>query len=125
MKGGKQAPWFLMKGGKQAPVCGSCVSRHVPPQASLAFSSLLASGFPQCTLNRFAAAAAAAAAAAVALVFAQVGPMDIGLAAFTGRLGSLADRIVPCGPKQAQRSKQDWVNELRRRLQPVVRNVKA
>jgi hypothetical protein len=102
-------------------LCGSCVSRHVSPQASLAFSSLLASGFPQCTLNRFPAAAAAA----VALVFAQVGPMDIGLAAFTGRLGSLADRIVPCGPKQAQRSKQDWVNELRRRLQPVVRNIKA
>jgi hypothetical protein len=50
--------------------------------------------------------------------------MDIGLAVFTGRLGWLADRIVPCGPKQAARSKQEWVQELQRRLQPVVRRAK-
>lgn len=59
-----------------------------------------------------------------ALVFAQIGPMDVGLAVFTGRLGWLADRIVPCGPKQAARSKQEWVKELQRRLQPVVRSAK-
>lgn len=40
---------------------------------------------------------------------------------FTGRLGWLADRVVPCGPKQAARTKQEWVALLQRRLQPVVR----
>lgn len=54
-----------------------------------------------------------------ALVFQGVGFFDVGLAVFTGRLGWLADCIVPCGPKQGSRSKQDWVQLLQRRLQPV------
>jgi len=50
--------------------------------------------------------------------------MDVGLAVFTGRLGWLADRIVPCGPKQAARSKEDWVHELKARLRPCTRTPK-
>jgi hypothetical protein len=60
-----------------------------------------------------------------ALVFAHIGPMDVGLAVFTGRLGHLADHIVPCGPKQAARSKEAWVQELKRRLQPCTRKPKT
>lgn len=58
-------------------------------------------------------------------MFANIGPMDIGLAVFTGRLAHLADRIVPCGPKQAARSREAWVQELRRRLQPCTRKPKT
>lgn len=59
-----------------------------------------------------------------ALCFNGIGYFDIGLAIFTGRLGWLADRIVPCGPKQAARSREDWVALLQRRLQPVVRGAR-
>ncbi|KAF8063047.1 REE1 [Scenedesmus sp. PABB004] len=54
-----------------------------------------------------------------ALVFRGVGFFDVGLAVFTGRLGWLADRVVPCGPRQAARSREEWVALLRRRLEPV------
>lgn len=56
-----------------------------------------------------------------ALAFKGIGFFDVGLAVFTGRLGWLADRIVPCGPKQAARSRQEWVQLLQHRLQPVTR----
>jgi hypothetical protein len=56
-----------------------------------------------------------------ALCFEGIGFFDVGLAVFTGRLEWLADRVVPCGPKQAARGKREWVELMRRRLQPVVR----
>lgn len=56
-----------------------------------------------------------------ALVFEGIGFFDVGLAVFTGRLGWLAERIVPCGPRQAARSRDEWVALLRRRLQPISR----
>jgi hypothetical protein len=56
-----------------------------------------------------------------ALCFEGIGFFDVGLAVFTGRLGWLADRIVPCGPRQAARGHKEWVALLRRRLQPIVR----
>jgi hypothetical protein len=59
--------------------------------------------------------------APAALAFRGIGFFDVGLAVFTGRLGWLADRIVPCGPKQAARSRQEWVQLLQHRLQPVTR----
>jgi len=55
------------------------------------------------------------------LCFEGIGFFDVGVAVFTGRLGWLADRVVPCGPRQARRSREEWVALLRRRLQPVVR----
>jgi hypothetical protein len=57
--------------------------------------------------------------ALAALAFKGIGFFDVGLAVFTGRLGWLADRTVPCGPKQAARSRQEWVQLLQHRLQPV------
>jgi hypothetical protein len=56
-----------------------------------------------------------------ALCFEGIGFLDVGVAVFTGRLGWLADRIVPCGPRQAARSREEWVALLQRRLRPVVR----
>lgn len=56
-----------------------------------------------------------------ALVFEGIGFFDVGLAVFTGRLAWLADRIVPCGPRQAARSREEWVAVLKKRLQPVAR----
>ena len=62
----------------------------------------------------------AAAHATAALVFQGVGFIDVGLAVFAGRLAWLAERhIVPCGPKQAARSTDEWVQLLRARLQPL------
>lgn len=55
------------------------------------------------------------------LCFEGIGFFDVGLAVFTGRLGWLADRVVPCGPRQAARAREEWVALLRRRLQPVSR----
>jgi hypothetical protein len=60
-----------------------------------------------------------------ALVFANIGFFDVGLAVFTGRIEWLAGQIVPCGPRQASRSKEQWVSLLQSRLQPVVRKAKA
>eukprot|EP00879_Flechtneria_rotunda_P006238 GHRR01006557.1.p1 GENE.GHRR01006557.1~~GHRR01006557.1.p1 ORF type:complete len:253 (+),score=90.81 GHRR01006557.1:1174-1932(+) len=54
-----------------------------------------------------------------ALVFQGISFFDVGLAVFTGRLEWLANHIVPCGPCQAGRSKQQWVELLQHRLQPV------
>jgi hypothetical protein len=54
-------------------------------------------------------------------VFHGIGFFDVGVAAFTGRLGWLADHIVACGPRQQARSREEWVGELRRRLAPVHR----
>lgn len=68
---------------------------------------------------------AALVAACAALVFASIGFFDIGVAVFMGQLGWLADHIVPCGPKQAARSREDWMQILQARLQPVVRRTKA
>lgn len=56
-----------------------------------------------------------------ALVFANIGFFDVGVAVFTRRLGWLADRVVPCGPKQARRSREDWVALLQQRLVPTAR----
>ncbi|GBF88896.1 fatty acid desaturase [Raphidocelis subcapitata] len=56
-----------------------------------------------------------------ALCFEGIGFFDVGVAVFTGRLEWLADRVVPCGPKQAARGKREWVELMRRRLQPVQR----
>jgi hypothetical protein len=63
--------------------------------------------------------------APAALCFEGIGFFDVGLAVFTGRLGWLADRVVPCGPKQAARTREEWVALLRRRLQPVARAAAA
>lgn len=57
---------------------------------------------------------------AAALAFHGIGFFDVGVAVFTGRLGWLAERIVPCGPKQRARTTQEWVQLLRSRLAPVV-----
>ena len=57
---------------------------------------------------------------AAALAFAGIGFFDVGLAVFTGRLSWLAEKIVPCGPKQAARSNEQWVALLKERLQPVL-----
>lgn len=54
-----------------------------------------------------------------ALAFHGLGFFDVGLAVFTGRLGFLADHIVPCGPAQAARSREEWIALLQRRLAPV------
>jgi hypothetical protein len=54
-------------------------------------------------------------------VFAGIGFFDVGVAVFSGRLEWLADRIVPCGARQAARSREEWVAVLQRRLQPVKR----
>lgn len=55
-----------------------------------------------------------------ALVFKGIGFFDVGVAVLTRRLGWLADRIVPCGPRQARRSREEWVELLRYRLRPAV-----
>jgi hypothetical protein len=60
-----------------------------------------------------------------ALVFANIGFFDVGLAVFTGRIEWLAGQVVPCGPRQAARSQEQWVSLLQTRLQPVVRKAKA
>mmetsp|Transcript_39615 Transcript_39615/g.88092 ORF Transcript_39615/g.88092 Transcript_39615/m.88092 type:complete len:363 (-) Transcript_39615:628-1716(-) len=57
-----------------------------------------------------------------ALVFRKLGFFDVGLNVFLGRLGFLADHIVPCGPRQAQRTKEEWVEVLRERLKPIKRD---
>ncbi len=54
-----------------------------------------------------------------ALVFHSLGFFDIGVAVFTGRLGYLADHIVPCGPRQVTRTREEWIALLKRRLRPV------
>lgn len=36
---------------------------------------------------------------------------------FTGQLHRLAGHVVPCGPRQAARSREQWVQLLRHRLQ--------
>ncbi len=54
-----------------------------------------------------------------ALVFHSLGFFDVGLAVFTGRLAYLARHIVPCGPRQAARTHEQWVEVLRERLRPV------
>lgn len=54
-----------------------------------------------------------------ALVFKYVGVFDVGLNVFLGRLDYLAKFIVPCGPKQAARTHQEWVALMKHRLQPV------
>ena len=59
-----------------------------------------------------------------ALVFANIGFFDVGLAVFTGRLGWLAEHIVPCGPLQAKRNHDDWVCLLQQRLMPAERKAK-
>jgi hypothetical protein len=61
---------------------------------------------------------------AAALVFEGIGFFDVGMAVFSGRLGWLAGRIVPCGARQAARSRDEWVALLQRRLQPVQRKSK-
>ena len=53
-------------------------------------------------------------------MFCGIGVFDVGLAVFAGKLDWLADHVVPCGPRQAARSKQEWVQLLQHRLQPVV-----
>ncbi|GFR48554.1 hypothetical protein Agub_g10453 [Astrephomene gubernaculifera] len=54
-----------------------------------------------------------------ALVFRGIGFFDVGLMVFTGQLDRLASYIVPCGPKQRARSREEWVALLRYRLQPA------
>jgi hypothetical protein len=54
-------------------------------------------------------------------VFRTIHFFDVGLAVFTGRLDWLAEHVVPCGPRQATRSQQQWVDLMRRRLEPVSR----
>ncbi|PNH03607.1 Pumilio 3 [Tetrabaena socialis] len=53
--------------------------------------------------------------------FQGVGFFDVGVMAFTGQLEKLAGHIVPCGPKQGGRSREEWVALLRHRLRPAVR----
>ncbi len=61
--------------------------------------------------------------ATAALTFKGIGFFDVGVAVFTGRLGWLADRVVPCGERQAGRSREEWVQLLRERLRPVTKLV--
>jgi hypothetical protein len=56
-------------------------------------------------------------------VFRKIHFFDVGLAVFTGRLEWLAEHIVPCGPRQASRSRAEWVALMRERLRPVRRPV--
>lgn len=53
------------------------------------------------------------------LVFHTLGFFDVGLNVFLGRLDYLAGYIVPCGPRQAQRTRKEWVELLSSRLKPV------
>ncbi|GLI64976.1 hypothetical protein VaNZ11_008384 [Volvox africanus] len=54
-----------------------------------------------------------------ALVFRGIGFFDVGLLVFTRQVGKLATYIVPCGPRQAKRSHEEWVALLRHRLRPA------
>lgn len=54
-----------------------------------------------------------------ALVFRGIGFFDVGVLVFTGQLAKLAAHIVPCGPAQRRRSKEQWVQLLKERLRPV------
>ncbi|KAG2450768.1 hypothetical protein HYH02_004605 [Chlamydomonas schloesseri] len=54
-----------------------------------------------------------------ALVFRGIGFFDVGVMVFTGQLDKLASFIVPCGPRQHARSREEWVALLRHRLRPA------
>ncbi len=56
-------------------------------------------------------------APSAALAFQGIGFFDVGLLVFTGQLHRLAGHVVPCGPRQAARSREQWVQLLRHRLQ--------
>ncbi|KAG2493498.1 hypothetical protein HYH03_008314 [Edaphochlamys debaryana] len=60
-----------------------------------------------------------------ALAFRGIGFFDVGVMVFTGQLDKLASHIVPCGPKQAARSREEWVALLRHRLQPCRRRAQV
>ncbi len=60
-----------------------------------------------------------------ALIFRGIGFFDVGVMVFTRQLDKLATFIVPCGPKQARRSHDEWVALLRHRLGPAKRKAEA
>ena len=57
---------------------------------------------------------------AAGLVFGGLNVFDIGLAVFCGRLGYLAEHLLPCGPVMAEMTHAAKVAMLRERLQPIV-----
>ena len=57
---------------------------------------------------------------AAGLVFGGLNVFDIGLAVFCGRLGHLAEHLLPCGPVMAQMTHAAKVAMLRERLRPIV-----
>jgi hypothetical protein len=54
-------------------------------------------------------------------VFHGIAFFDVGIAVMTGRLGWLADRLVPCGPKEGAWTREHAIAELQRRLKPAIR----